>query len=279
MDIKKHFEKLNITEYGIISAKDADDLILHSTSAFAPKSKYNTIYEIFEGAKSVIVYLAPYNHGQKSENVSLYATGMDYHIVCSHIGQYIIDQLTKYGYGGICFADSGPLDERKLALKAGLGIKGKNGFVINEQYGTFTFIGYIITDCEFPYKNFETGNCLNCGKCINSCPGGALTEKGFLEEKCLSYLTQKKGILNDDEIKLIKKGSCAWGCDICQNCCPMNKNTKLTPIPYFKENLILCINDEYLSNKEFKDKYKNRAFTWRGKTVIERNLSILNDKK
>ena len=59
----------------------------------------------------------------------------------------------------------------------------------------------------------------------------------------------------------------------------MNKNIKKSPLNEFNKNLILYIKNEYLSNKEFKDKYKNRAFTWRGKSVIYRNLSILDDNK
>ena len=59
--------------------------------------------------------------------------------------------------------------------------------------------------------------------------------------------------------------------------CPMNNQKSFTALPEFKENLILCIKNEYLSNKEFREKYSDRAFAWRGKAVIDRNLSILND--
>ena len=114
--------------------------------------------------------------------------------------------------------------------------------------------------------------------CIKLCPGGALTENGFDERKCVSYITQKKGELSEEEMNAIRNSGSVWGCDICQRVCPENKNKELTGINKFRENLILCIKNEKISNREFKKKYAERAFSWRGKGVIDRNLSIINEK-
>lgn len=265
--IKDKFKKHGITEVGVVSA----------SSEYIELVKQN--FQIPKDAKSIIVYLAPYYNGIEPENISMYATGEDYHYVCKKISSEVGSLLSEQGYNHISFADSGPLLERKLAYAAGLGIIGDNGFLINEKYGSYTFIGYIITDLELPASEPIDKSCERCGACYKSCPGKALSENGFEETKCLSYITQKKGKLTETEKALIKNTGCIWGCDICQKCCPLNKNIEVTPIDEFNKNLILCIKNEYLSNNEFKEKYKNRAFTWRGKPVIYRNLSILDDNE
>lgn len=276
-ELKQAFSSLGITEIGIVSADNGNSTINNDCSDLNKINSISDINEILMGAKSIIVFLLPYNSGAKAENLSVYATGRDYHKVCKEISDKISTKLTEAGYKSVSFADTGPLSERKLAHEAGLGIIGDNRFLINEKYGTYTFIGYIITDCPLPPTPSKAGECLKCGKCISSCPGQALTPNSFCKDKCISYLTQKKGELSEEEARLIKKGKSAWGCDICQIVCPMNYKKSFTELPEFKENLILCIKNEYLSNNEFREKYSDRAFAWRGKAVIDRNLSILND--
>ena len=278
MNIKNIFNQMGITEFGIISVSQARDLILADSSVFSKKKQINEIYDILPDAKSIIVYLLPYNHGKTPKNLSLYATGADYHKVCQKISSNICNVLSESGYDSVSFADNGPLNERKLAYRAGLGIIGLNRFLINKKYGTYTFIGYIITTADLSSSNPIKGECQKCNKCILSCPGKALTKNGFDENKCISYLTQKKGELSQEEIMLIKKGKSAWGCDICQNVCPENSICAKTQLPEFNNNLILCIKNEYLSNNEYKKKYSDRAFSWRGKAVIDRNLSIIDYK-
>ncbi len=276
-EIKELFKSMGITETGTVSAEAGNTLISRNVQDFSWKKNISTLDEILAGAKSIIVFLLPYNSGAQPYNISLYATGKDYHKVCAEISKKISAKLTDSGYKSVSFADVGPLSERRLAQKAGLGFIGNNGFLINEKYGSYTFIGYIITDCYLTSSESTPGECMKCGKCITSCPGKALNENSFCKDKCISYITQKKGDLNAEETELIKKGKSAWGCDICQRVCPMNKDKAISSLPDFNEDLILCIKNEYLSNSQFRKKYKERAFSWRGKAVIERNLSILND--
>lgn len=275
--IKNKFNTLGITEVGVVSAKSKFIEFTDGKSTFSSKGNFTSIFDILDNAKSVIVYLVPYYSGIESENISMYAAGEDYHLVCRRISGEIGFLLTENGYKHVSFADSGPLSERKLAYAAGLGILGDNRFLINEKYGSYTFIGYIITDLELPESKVIDKSCKKCGVCYKACPAGALSKSRINESKCLSYITQKKGSLSEDEKALIKKTGCVWGCDICQKACPMNENIEKSPLDEFNKNLILCIKNEYLSNKEFNEKYKNRAFTWRGKSVIYRNLSILDD--
>ena len=269
--IKNKFNESGITEIGVVSANDEAIKFV--------KGEFTHASQILTNAKSIIVYLVPYYSGIVPENISMYAAGQDYHIVCNEISSKIGAILSEHGYNFISYADSGPLAERKLAQAAGLGILGNNGFLINEKYGSYTFISYIITDLDLEQSKPINGVCDGCNLCYKSCPGNALSKNGFEQNKCLSYITQKKGELTQEEKKLIKNTGCIWGCDICQKCCPMNKNIDKSPLEQFNKNLILCIKNEYLSNKEFKEKYNDRAFTWRGKSVVYRNLSILDDNK
>ncbi len=278
IDIKDKFASLGITEVGIVSANNKSIKFLNEQSTFGFSKKISCVDDILPGAESIIVYLVPYFSGIIPENLSVYATGEDYHNTCTNISKEISNLLLQGGFKSISYADSGPISERLLAFNAGLGIIGENGFLINKKYGSYTFIGYIITDLELDATTPLSGSCKKCGMCFKSCPGKALSKTYFNEKLCLSYITQKKGKLSQTEENLIKSTGCAWGCDICQKCCPMNENIEKSPLEQFNDNLILCIKNEYLSNKQFKDKYKNRAFSWRGKQVVYRNLSILNDK-
>ena len=116
--------------------------------------------------------------------------------------------------------------------------------------------------------------------CIKSCPSGALGDD-FDCENCLSAITQKKGELTEWEESLIRKNKIVFGCDICQKVCPHNKDVATTPIDEFSKNRIFSISLEdiqNLTNREFNQKYGNRAFAWRGKAVLERNLKIIENE-
>ena len=100
-------------------------------------------------------------------------------------------------------------------------------------------------------------------------------------KRCLSYITQKKGDLEEEEEKVLKENKKVFGCDICQDICPHNKNIPITSIERFKQDTILKLDAEEIndiSNKEFKRRYGNRAFSWRGKNIIKRNINIVSEK-
>ena len=95
---------------------------------------------------------------------------------------------------------------------------------------------------------------------------------------CLSYITQKKEELSEDEINVLKENKKVFGCDVCQDVCPHNKNISTTNIKEFYEDLMFNLDKDEInsiSNKEFKRRYKEKAFSWRGKKIIQRNMEIL----
>lgn len=224
-------------------------------------------------AKSVIATVLPYRVEGEKGNISLYAAVPDYHAVLGRRLEGCVTALKKTfeGYDFVSFVDNSPLPEVYTAALCGLGKIGDNGLLINKIYGSWCFIGCIVTDLEIPYTLSEVEHCRHCGACAKACPGGALGIESFDKSKCLSFITQKKGELSQDEQELIKKSGCAWGCDICQLVCPENKSCAPTQVPVFIKRF-----KPKLDPKE-KPEMNGRAYAWRGETVIRRNLELLDE--
>lgn len=230
---------------------------------------------------SVIIFAVPYlsREATGKRNISSYAVSRDYHIFFSSLFNEIIGDL-KEGFPDNKFAgftDHSPIDEIEAAAKAGLGVIGHNHLLITERYSSFAFLGEIITDSALPYRSDPVKHCIKCGQCLTACPVSGNSDK------CLSALTQKKGELNADEKLLIKKSGCAWGCDICQQVCPYtlkakNDGTIYTNIGFFNEYLTPLITSEDIEKMSDSD-FKERAYSWRGKQTITRNLKILEEKE
>ena len=229
--------------------------------------------------KTAIVMLFPY-YTQKNDsaNISLYCYSYDYHKIIqkylNSISEFLKNEYKAEIYGK--YSDISPYKDIDLATRAGLGIKGRNNLLINEKYGSFVFIGYIITNLDIEEDLPLKKTCLMCGKCLDSCPSGCLNDNNY--SVCLSHITQKKGELTSDEQNLLKKSNLIFGCDICQLVCPMN-TFKVTPLKEFKDNHIYVINKtmlQGLSNKRFKELYSDRAFAWRGKNILLRNIDIIS---
>ncbi|CAH2212313.1 tRNA epoxyqueuosine(34) reductase QueG [Tepidibacter aestuarii] len=238
-----------------------------------------------ENVESVIVCLFPYFSGNvENTNISKYTQGLDYHIVVKEklekLSKTIKKDINEFEYK--IFVDNGPLVDRYLAQISGLGYFGINNNIINDEYGSYVFIGYIMTNIKLEQDDSLDKTCIQCGKCIRRCPSGALLGNFEMNpKKCLSFITQRKEELTDEEKILFKNNPTVFGCDICQDVCPHNKKINTTKIHEFIENLKHNIDYEEIntiSNKEFKRRYRDRAFSWRGRKVILRNLEIINKK-
>ena len=230
---------------------------------------------------SVIIFAVPYLSpvACKKRNVSAYAVSRDYHIFFSSLFEKIIKELKESfpenKFAG--FTDHSPINEIEAAAKSGLGVIGENHLLITEKYSSFVFLGEIITDALLPSNAGETQSCIKCGKCIKACP-----VNGNINS-CLSALTQKKGELNENELITLKKFGCAWGCDICQEVCPytvsaIKSGSIFTKIDFFNNSLVAVLTSneiEMMDDAEFGE----RAYSWRGKQTIIRNLKILEEKE
>lgn len=217
-----------------------------------------------ENAKSIILMLFPYKVKEdKPKNISRYAAVPDYHKIAGKYLEDITDKLrnefknNKFEW----FADNSPIPEVYAAAAAGLGLYGENGLLINKKYGSWCFIGEIVTDMALDCKN-ELKKCPLCGNCKKACP------RGDLGDKCLSAVSQQKKELNFTERTALKRYNTVWGCDICAEVCPLNKNAEITYLEEFKE----AYRDFYNLGEDIKD----RAYEWRGESTVKRNFEILN---
>ena len=261
-------KKNKITDIGFCRIEDYNNRINVDN---ARKGVFSNSTPLAFDPKTAIVFAFGYYVNKKSGNISRYAWGKDYHIVTKQKMRDIVEFLKSYGYHAESYADIGPLDERLLAKLSGVAFIGKNKMAISKTFGSYFFIGYILTDCELEPDCENTLSCMNCGKWVNVCPLGALGEESFDAEKCLSYISQKKGELSDVEIQALSESGKLWGCDLCQEVCPHNANIPETDINEFKTDIITDLQLDDISNKEFKARFGDRAFAWRGKNVLLRN--------
>ncbi|MFW5998288.1 MAG: tRNA epoxyqueuosine(34) reductase QueG [bacterium] len=240
---------------------------------------------VFNKANSIISVAISYATDLPREEafISRYSRGIDYHKVIStklkQLSKFIknLESNIKTRY----FCDTGPLLERKIAVRAGLGWIGKNTNLINEKYGSYLFLGEILTNLKLTPDSSQINNkCDNCKNCLKQCQGKALIKPYVLDQnKCVSYLTQKKGILTEKEREIIN-GS-IWGCDICQEVCPYNKDIPVDIHPEFSTKIKVDIEQILkFENKNIPQIWKNAALSWRGIRILKRNaLIVIKNKK
>lgn len=180
----------------------------------------------FEGVTSGIVVAMNYGGREPAGPVARYARGDDYHDVM--VGRLRelhrwINARADREIRGKAYVDTGPILERDLARRAGLGWFGKNTMLINPKIGSFFFLGALFIDLELePDPPFTTDHCGSCRRCIDACPTGAILEPHVVDAtRCISYLTiELKGEI--PEAMKPGVGDHVYGCDVCQDVCPWN---------------------------------------------------------
>lgn len=180
----------------------------------------------FAGATSAIVVGLNYGGTQPPGPIARYARGDDYHEVMwrklDSLHEWIDGQLES-PVAGKSYVDTGPILERDLARRAGLGWQAKNTNLINPQLGSFFFIGALLIDLDLEADApFESDRCGTCTRCLEACPTSAILEPRVLDAtRCISYLTiEAKGEIPLEFREAI--GDLVYGCDICQDVCPWN---------------------------------------------------------
>jgi len=180
----------------------------------------------FPGAKSAVVVGMNYGGREPSGPVARYARGDDYHdIMIDRLRELHarVDDAVGRPVAGKAYVDTGPILERDLARRAGLGWFGKNTMLVNPTIGSFFFIGSLLLDLELtPDAPFEADRCGSCTRCLDACPTEAFTRPRVLDAaKCISYLTiENKGEIPEEFHAAI--GERLYGCDVCQEVCPWN---------------------------------------------------------
>lgn len=213
--------------------------------------------------------------------------GIDYHQILREKMTSLIKQLKGLDETARFkpMVDTGELVDVAVANRAGLGFIGKNGLLITKEYGSFVYLGEMITNLEFEADTPIPCKCGDCTRCIDACPVRALLGNGKMNaQRCLSYQTQTKGLMSDFARK--KTRNVIYGCDICQLVCPFNQgkdfhlHKEMTPDPDKVRPELLPILS--LSNHDFKAGFGQMAGSWRGKKPLQRNaiiaLANLNDR-
>lgn len=205
--------------------------------------------------------------------------GTDYHTVLREKLALLEDFLKEKVPG--ChlrsMVDTGELSDRAVAERAGIGWSAKNSAIITPEFGSYVYLGEMITDLPFESDEQMEEQCGDCRLCIDVCPTGALVQGGQLNsQKCVAYLTQTKGFL-PDEFRT-KIGNRIYGCDTCQTVCPKNKgklnwiHDALQPEPEIAKPLLEPLLT--ITNRQFKETYGHISGSWRGKKPIQRNAII-----
>jgi epoxyqueuosine reductase len=164
--------------------------------------------------------------------VARYALGRDYHKILrarlQRLADRIRDEVGEFRYR--VFTDSAPVMEVELAVKAGLGWRGKHTLLLNRGAGSWFFLGEIYTDLPLPVDERESEHCGTCQRCIDVCPTGAIVAPYRLDaRRCISYLTIEHAGSIPEELRPLL-GNRVYGCDDCQLVCPWNRYAQLSAL-------------------------------------------------
>ncbi|MBS8262829.1 tRNA epoxyqueuosine(34) reductase QueG [Mesobacillus boroniphilus] len=244
---------------------------------------------IFDRPKSIISIALAYPSKMKTHVVSKKGErrgifcraswGTDYHVVLrdrlKKLEEYIASKVPEARFKSM--VDTGELVDRAVAERAGIGWSGKNCSIITPEFGSYVYLGEMITTIPFEPDTPMEDRCGSCNKCVDVCPTGALIQGGQLDaQKCIAFVTQTKGFLADEFRE--KLGNRLYGCDTCQTVCPENKgkdfhfHEEMEPDPEIAKPLLKPLLT--MSNRDFKEKYGHISGSWRGKKPIQRNAII-----
>lgn len=244
---------------------------------------------LLEGAESILSIAIAYPSKMKDAPQSkrgarrgIFARaswGMDYHTVLreklAKLEAFILLHLPDARLKSM--VDTGELSDRAVAERAGIGWSAKNCSIITPEFGSYVYLGEMLTNIPFEPSVPMEDQCGDCRLCLDICPTGALIEGGQLNAKrCIAFITQTKTMV-PEEFRA-KIGNRVYGCDTCQTVCPKNKgkhfahHAEFTPDPELVKPLLLPLLEH--SNRTFKETYGHMSGAWRGKNPIQRNAII-----
>ncbi len=248
----------------------------------------NRPQELLEGAQSVISLALSYNTGEPNPpdtqphgKIARYAWGDDYHDVIKKRLREFAAKLPSVAGRAVStriFVDDGPMNDRAAAARAGIGWFGKNTNILTQSHGSWVFLAQVITDIplkpDLPLKK----TCGNCVLCIDACPTGAIVAPYVIDNKrCISYLTiELRGAMPRELRPLI--GDWIFGCDICQDVCPVNRKAAGSLEPAFQQRhdfsapaLIPLLQ---LDNESFSERFRRSPIKRAKRVGLQRNVCV-----
>lgn len=237
---------------------------------------------ILPECKSILVVAMPYPPGNMDGPIAAYALGDDYHeVIPSRLRELVAWLEAEVGHliSHKIYTDTGPLLERDLAQRAGLGWIGKNTMLINPKAGSYFLLGEALLDLDLPADDpFVADRCGACTRCIEACPTDAILENRVLDSRrCISYLTiELKGSIPEDLRE--KMGGWIFGCDICQAVCPWNVRfaDSVTPDPALaaRQSPPDLADELSLTPEQFNTKFKDSPMTRAKRRGYLRNVAV-----
>jgi epoxyqueuosine reductase len=188
---------------------------------------------VLPGVRSVVCVALNYHQGEPDDPswkpVARYAWGRDYHDVIGPRLERLATHLAEAGGArSRGYVDTGPVLERDLAARAGLGWIGKNTMLLHPRLGSWFFIGVLLTTADLVHDAPLHDRCGSCRACLDACPTGAFVAPYVLDaRRCISYLTiEHRGEIDP----ALHRGMAGWqfGCDVCQEVCPWNRKAPVT---------------------------------------------------
>jgi epoxyqueuosine reductase len=229
---------------------------------------------------AIVVFDNYYYHGDQASGpkIARYARGEDYHrVTLSRLEELAVFLRKNGAVAARPYADTGPIPERELAQRAGLGWIGKNTMLLRPGVGSWFFIGTVLTDLELELDvAFDTDHCGSCTRCLDACPTEAFVEPRVLDAtRCISYLTiEQKGPIPSEFTEVL--GGWAFGCDLCNEACPWNQRfAENSSIPEFRPRESLSGGDrelfEAMDAGEFDRRFGDTPLARTGLAGMRRN--------
>ena len=244
--------------------------------------------ELLPGARSIVSLAISYNDGERTVHtdgltgkIARYAWGDDYHQVLKGKLKEFVARLGDVAPQPVrtrIFVDDGPMNDRAAAERAGVGWFGKNTNILTPSHGSWVLLGQVITDLELTPDEPLAKNCGECVRCIDACPTGAIVAPYVIDNRrCISFLTiELRGPMPRELRPLV--GDWVFGCDICQDVCPVNRDVPQTLEPAFRQRHDFAVPELLplldLDDEGFRERFRNSPVKRAKRVGLQRNVCV-----
>ncbi|MBM3934203.1 MAG: tRNA epoxyqueuosine(34) reductase QueG [SAR202 cluster bacterium] len=250
--------------------------------------KVNHPEVLLEGARSIISLAKSYNTGPRDlaspgprGKIARYAWNEDYHALLKDKMRDLAEGVQRLAGRPVrtrVFVDDGPMNDRAAAERSGVGWFGKNSLVLTQGYGSWVLLGQVLTDLELEEDSPLKKSCGECVRCIDACPTGAIIAPYTIDNRrCISFLTiELRGAIPRDLRPLV--GDWVFGCDICQDVCPVNRKAAQTLDPAFAQRhdfgapALLPLLE--LDDEAFRERFRGSAVKRAKRVGLQRNVCV-----